>query len=88
VGAAVMLSGQQSDAAIEGIEQARKKLMTELVVELDRSSPVPLYYQAAQRIEQAITNGTLRSGDRLDDESPWLAGSGSPGLRCARQSPN
>jgi len=60
--------GQRSDAARERSERVRKKLMTELVVDLDRSSPVPLYFQAAQKIEQAITGGVFRSGDRLDDE--------------------
>jgi DNA-binding GntR family transcriptional regulator len=56
--------------------------MGELVVDLDRSSLVPLYFQAAQKIERAITDGTLRSGDRLDDEITPAGGSGSPGPRC------
>ena len=29
--------------------------MTELFVDLDRSSPVPLYFQVAQQIERAIS---------------------------------
>jgi DNA-binding GntR family transcriptional regulator len=37
-------------------------------VEIDRSSPVPLYYQAATQIERAIVQGTLRVGQRLDNE--------------------
>jgi DNA-binding GntR family transcriptional regulator len=39
-----------------------------LVVELDRSSPVPLYYQLAQAIEAAIRTGDLAPGDRFENE--------------------
>jgi DNA-binding GntR family transcriptional regulator len=42
--------------------------MTALTVDLDRSSPVPLYYQVAQQIEHAINEGQLAPGDRLDNE--------------------
>jgi DNA-binding GntR family transcriptional regulator len=35
---------------------------------LDRSSPVPLYYQLAQQLELAITNGDLKPGDRIEPE--------------------
>jgi len=42
--------------------------MTDLVVHLDRSSPVPLYFQVAQQIEQAISDGVLAPGDRIDNE--------------------
>jgi len=42
--------------------------MTELFVDLDRSSPVPLYFQVAQQIEHAINQGGLAPGDRLDNE--------------------
>jgi DNA-binding GntR family transcriptional regulator len=42
--------------------------MTELFVDLDRSSPVPLYFQVAQQIEHAISEGDLAPGDRLDNE--------------------
>ena len=41
--------------------------MTDLVVHLDRSSPVPLYFQVAQQIEQAISDGLLAPGDRIDN---------------------
>jgi DNA-binding GntR family transcriptional regulator len=37
-------------------------------VDLDRSSPVPLYFQVAQQIERAISEGDLAPGDRLDNE--------------------
>src|SRR5689334_16257736 len=39
-----------------------------LSVELDRSSPVPLYYQLAQAIEAAIRDGQLKPGDRFENE--------------------
>jgi DNA-binding GntR family transcriptional regulator len=39
-----------------------------LTVELDRSSPVPLYYQLAQAIEGAIRDGDLAPGDRFENE--------------------
>ncbi|MFZ0159643.1 MAG: GntR family transcriptional regulator [Kineosporiaceae bacterium] len=38
------------------------------LVVLDRSSPVPLYFQVAQSLERAISDGTLPPGTRLDNE--------------------
>lgn len=35
---------------------------------LDRSSPVPLYYQVAQHLEHAIASGVLSPGSRFDNE--------------------
>ncbi len=35
---------------------------------LDRTSPVPLYFQISERIYQAIESGALRPGERLDNE--------------------
>lgn len=35
---------------------------------VDRSSPVPLYYQLAQQLESQIAEGKLVSGDRLENE--------------------
>jgi GntR family transcriptional regulator len=40
----------------------------ELDITLERNSPVPLYYQLAQSIEQAINTGALAPGDRLENE--------------------
>jgi DNA-binding GntR family transcriptional regulator len=37
-------------------------------VVLDRSSPIPLYFQVARQIESAIERGELRPGQRLDNE--------------------
>ena len=41
--------------------------MTVSVV-LERSSPVPLYFQVAQAFEKAILDGDLRPGDRFENE--------------------
>lgn len=37
-------------------------------ISVDRASPVPLYYQVAQEMEQAIESGALPAGTRLDNE--------------------
>jgi DNA-binding GntR family transcriptional regulator len=39
-----------------------------LVVDLDRSSPMPLWSQLASQLESAIERGDLRPGQRLDNE--------------------
>ncbi len=39
-----------------------------LSVELDRSSPVPLYFQVSQVFEKAILDGKLKPGDRFENE--------------------
>ncbi|WP_159541108.1 GntR family transcriptional regulator [Aeromicrobium sp. 9AM] len=35
---------------------------------LDRSSPVPLYFQVAEQFEQAILSGEIAPGERIDNE--------------------
>jgi DNA-binding GntR family transcriptional regulator len=57
-----LLSDLLSDRA------ARSETTLSLSVELDRSSPVPLYYQLAQAIESAIRDGELAPGDRFENE--------------------
>lgn len=42
--------------------------MAELSLDLDRSSPVPLYFQVAEQIEAAIARGELGPGAKLDNE--------------------
>jgi DNA-binding GntR family transcriptional regulator len=37
-------------------------------IAVDRASPVPLYFQVAQELERAISDGRLRPGSRLDNE--------------------
>jgi DNA-binding GntR family transcriptional regulator len=39
-----------------------------LSVELDRSSPIPLYFQVSQVFEKAILDGQLKPGDRFENE--------------------
>jgi len=39
-----------------------------LGIAIDRRSPVPLYHQLAQQLEQAIVSGLLLPGDLLDNE--------------------
>jgi DNA-binding GntR family transcriptional regulator len=41
---------------------------TVLSIELDRSSPVPLYFQVAQVFQAAILDGQLKPGDRFENE--------------------
>lgn len=43
--------------------------MSQLSFDLDRSSPVPLYYQVSQQIEDAIVRGDLQPGTRLENET-------------------
>ncbi|GIG62516.1 transcriptional regulator [Longispora fulva] len=38
------------------------------LIRLDRSSPVPLYFQVAQRLEELIETGQLATGARLENE--------------------
>ena len=37
-------------------------------ITLDRSSPVPLYFQVAEQLEAAILDGSLAPGDRISNE--------------------
>jgi DNA-binding GntR family transcriptional regulator len=41
--------------------------LAELIL-LDRSSPVPLYFQVAQRLQELIESGRLAAGSRLENE--------------------
>jgi DNA-binding GntR family transcriptional regulator len=38
-------------------------------IQLDRSTPTPLYYQVAREIERAISDGRLAKGDYLESET-------------------
>lgn len=42
---------------------------TELVLDLNRNSPVPLYHQIATQIESLIGTKVLRAGDRIENET-------------------
>ena len=41
---------------------------TPVAITIDRSSPVPLYFQLAQHLETAITSGSVKVGSRLENE--------------------
>lgn len=43
-------------------------MVNEPRITLDRSSPVPLYFQVAEQLESAIIDGTLAAGDRISNE--------------------
>lgn len=40
----------------------------ELFMDLDRSGPIPLYYQIARRMQEAIERGDLAPGSRIENE--------------------
>jgi GntR family transcriptional regulator len=42
--------------------------VTDVVIQVDRASPVPLYFQLARQLETAIETGQLRPGARLENE--------------------
>ena len=48
--------------------QAEYPLPRDLFADLDKTSPVPLYYQLATRLEQAIHEEVLPPGARLENE--------------------
>ena len=52
----------------ESAALAQATLPVELFMDIDRASPVPLYFQVASRIEQAIGEGSLKPGARLENE--------------------
>lgn len=43
-------------------------LPSELFIDIDRSGPIPMYFQVATKIEQAIADGVLPPGARLENE--------------------
>lgn len=43
-------------------------MTTTVSVDLERSSPIPLYFQLAQAFEKAILDGHLKPGDRFENE--------------------
>jgi DNA-binding GntR family transcriptional regulator len=57
------------------------------LVRIDRHSPVPLYFQLAQHLEQAIDSGEIVQGSRLDNEIQFAAelGLSRPTVRRAIQ---
>lgn len=43
-------------------------LPNDLFMDLDRSGPIPLYFQVARRMEDAILSGALPPGSRIENE--------------------
>lgn len=50
------------------LTQLEKILPLNLFMDLERSGPIPLYFQVAQKIEAAIMDGELPAGSRLENE--------------------
>ena len=48
--------------------QLEHTLPVELFLDLERSGPVPIYYQLSSRLERAIDEGLLPPGSRLENE--------------------
>lgn len=48
--------------------KAEHPLPADLFMDLERSGPVPIYYQVAARLERAIMDETLPAGARLENE--------------------
>ena len=53
-------------------------------IRVDRSSPVPLYFQVAQHLEHMIESGELPMGTRLENETDLAdqLGLSRPTRRC------
>lgn len=49
-------------------QQEEQVLPDDLFIGLDRGGPVPLYYQIANRLEEAILSEALPAGSRLENE--------------------
>jgi len=67
-----MLAGQRPNSlaatARPNPSERDVRLSARLAGALDRSSPVPLYYQLAQALEAAIDGGDAAAGSHLEDE--------------------
>ncbi|MEN9715207.1 MAG: hypothetical protein RJA35_674 [Actinomycetota bacterium] len=50
------------------MNQEEQILPLSLFIDLERSGPIPLYFQVSTRIEKAILEGTLAPGSRLENE--------------------
>jgi DNA-binding GntR family transcriptional regulator len=59
----------------------------QLLVHLDRSGPIPLYYQIAKRLREAIGSGELSAGTRVENEQALVQqlGISRPTIRRALQ---
>src|SRR5450432_3100717 len=62
-----------------------RQISTSGPITIDRTSPVPLYFQLAQHFESAIRSGALKVGARLENEVKLaeLLGLSRPTVRAA-----
>jgi GntR family transcriptional regulator len=56
------------DDSRDAVNASEIQLPSSLFVDIDRSGPVPLYFQLANKIEAAITSGELPPGSRIENE--------------------
>jgi GntR family transcriptional regulator len=56
------------DGQVAGKVAGGSVIFSPASITVDRASPVPMYYQVAQQLEQAIESGELAPGTRLDGE--------------------
>lgn len=50
------------------MNQTEQILPLSIFADLDRSGPIPIYFQLAQKIEKSILDGALPAGSRLENE--------------------
>ncbi|GAA1690285.1 GntR family transcriptional regulator IolR [Microcella alkalica] len=62
------MEGMSASAPAAGTSSPEVVLPLSTFMQLDRSGPIPLYFQVAQIIEKAIRQGDLPPGARLENE--------------------
>ena len=67
------------------VDDAEREPSTSGPITIDRTSPVPLYFQLAQHFESAIRSGALKVGARLENEVQLaeMLGLSRPTVRAA-----
>jgi GntR family transcriptional regulator len=50
------------------VEHPSTQLPADILADIDRASPIPLYFQIATALENAIADGRLPAGSRLENE--------------------
>lgn len=58
----------ETDAVEVAMSQRSEAWLDDLMIDLDRTGPVPLYFQIASGMETAIRSGAIPSGSRLENE--------------------
>jgi GntR family transcriptional regulator len=65
---ALQPEGSWMTSRIQEHQTATGPTVSPSLITIDRTSPVPLYFQLAQHFEAAIRSGALKVGSRLDNE--------------------